>query len=89
MKRHMRVNLRGFLRNNRYPDDYHGLFTHDDGRPMKAGEAHDELLDHIAKGHNFIPLGTCDNFDYVEHGCLGHPDDDERPSDPTTKRSTT
>jgi hypothetical protein len=75
MKRHMRMNLRGFLRNTPFPRGFVGVFQHDDGRSMTPNEAHDEVCDHIAKGHNFIPLGTCDNFDYVEHGCLGHPDD--------------
>ena len=34
-----------------------GLFTHDDGRPMSIREAKTALMDEIAKGHRFIPIG--------------------------------
>jgi hypothetical protein len=82
MKFHMRMDVRGFLRNNAYPKDYRDVFTHDSGRPMTPSEAHDELLNHIQQGHNFIPMGECDNFDFVEKGCLGHDeDDDPQPGD--------
>lgn len=69
---HLRVSISGFLRNSRFPRDYIGIFSTDDGRDMTPDEAHAFLLSEIAKGHKFIPVQGCDNFDPVEHGCLGH-----------------
>lgn len=74
MKYHGRLNVRGFIRNNRYPDGYRGVFRHDDGRSMTPDEAHDALLDELKKGREVIPLGECDNFDYAGGGCQGHPE---------------
>lgn len=69
--RHMSLNIRGFLRNARYPRDYRGLFRHGDGRGMTASEARDFLLDELSKGHVVIPFGHCEGFDYTT-GCPGH-----------------
>lgn len=48
------------------------LFKHPCGtRSMSADEARDALLDELAQGHDFIPVGQCDNFDF-KTGCKGH-----------------
>lgn len=39
---------------------------------MTPSEAHDALCDELAKGHEVIPCGSCDSWDYVT-GCPGHP----------------
>ena len=63
---HCCMSVRGALRNR----DYTGIM-HDDGRPMTKSEAFDALCDELAKGHEVIPMGPCDNFDFKK-GCLGH-----------------
>ena len=75
MRWHMKLNIRGFIRNSRFPQDY-GVFEHDDGRAMTPAEAQDMLLDELAKGHTVIPCGKCNNFDYSGGGCQGHRDDE-------------
>lgn len=78
MKRiHLGLNVRGFLRNSRFPADYVGVFQHDDGRPMMPTEARDHLFDELANGHQVIPCGPCDNFDF-QSGCRGHEDAEAR-----------
>lgn len=70
--RHMCVDIRGFIRNNKFPHDYYGVFTHDDGRLMKPAEAQDFLFECIAKGWKVIPCDSaCEGFDY-QKGCPGH-----------------
>lgn len=51
------------------------MFKHEDGRSMTPEEARDQLYDELAKGHEVIPFGPCDNFDY-KTGCRGHEKDD-------------
>jgi hypothetical protein len=72
-KRHMCVNIEGFMRNNRFPSGYRGVFTDDDGRPMPPDEARRMLLVELAKGHKLLAAGACEGFDPVT-GCPGHPD---------------
>ncbi|OOG61405.1 hypothetical protein B0E46_15615 [Rhodanobacter sp. B04] len=48
------------------------MFRHSDGRRLSADRARDVLLDHVAAGHEVIPLGpVCQGFDY-KTGCPGH-----------------
>lgn len=42
------------------------------GKTLSADAAKEVLLDQLSKGHEIIPLGPCDNFDYGGKGCLGH-----------------
>lgn len=50
-----------------------GLFKHPSGtRSMTPDEARDVLMDELANGHEYIPVGPCDNFDF-KIGCKGHP----------------
>lgn len=70
---HMCLNVRGFLRNQRFPRGYRGVFRHDDGRIMTPDEARNHLFDELARGHELIPIGDCDNFDHSTNGgCRGH-----------------
>lgn len=44
-----------------------------DGRQLQTGrEMRAFLLDALAEGYEFLPMGKCDNFD-PKKGCLGHP----------------
>lgn len=79
----MSMNIDGFIRNNRYPRDYQGVFQHDDGRPMGPAEARTYLALEKAKGRNVIPCSAecgnpcrhaesgCTGFDYAGGGCPG------------------
>ena len=49
-------------------------FKTNDGRPMTADQVREALMDELAKGHEVIPLGECDNFDF-KTGCKGHPEE--------------
>jgi hypothetical protein len=70
---HGALNVRGFLKNARFPRGYRGVFRHDDGRLMTPDEARNHLLDELARGHELIPVGACDDFDYsAGGGCRGH-----------------
>lgn len=72
----MSVCLRGLIAQttpskwNKYARE--GLITKPDGSRFASGrEALDAHLDAIAKGIEYAPIGTCDNFD-VKSGCRGH-----------------
>jgi hypothetical protein len=68
---HMCINIRGALMN--WSDrNFRGVFTDDDGRELTPREAKSMLLDELSRGHEVIPCGECDNFDYLGEGCLGH-----------------
>ena len=43
----------------------------DDGSPMTPEQIREALYDELAKGHERIPMGACDNFD-PKTGCRGH-----------------
>lgn len=68
MRHHVSQSIRGALWNRRFED-----FQHDDGQPMSALEAFNELCDELARGHEVVPVAGCDNFD-PQKGCLGHPE---------------
>ena len=43
-----------------------------DGKQLKtADEVRNFLLDELAQGHEVLPFGDCDNFDW-KTGCKGH-----------------
>lgn len=72
---HMCMNVRGFIRNTKFPRGYAGIFRHEDGRSMTPDEAREQLFNELAQGHEVIPCvskGACDNFDYSGGGCQGH-----------------
>lgn len=66
---HMCLSVRGALM-NWHRGSHHG-FQHDDGSPMTNAEAKAALLEELARGHEVIPFGQCDDFDY-KSGCRGH-----------------
>lgn len=68
MKIHICQSVRGALRNRSFDS-----FQHDDGRPMSRDEAFEALCDQLAQGHEVIPIGACNNFDFKK-GCLRHPE---------------
>ena len=83
-KHHMCVSVRGVLR---WPDrklvsDWSGCITDGAGKSLKtAFEIREFWMDHLAKGHEVIPLGEpCEGFDYGGKGCPGHPMPDEEPA---------
>ena len=67
---HVCLDIRGALM-NWSARDFATCFRHDDGRKMTAREAKNILMDELALGHEVIPCGPCDNFDY-KTGCRGH-----------------
>ena len=70
---HMALDVRGFLSTAKFPRDYTRMFKHDDGRSMTPEEAREQLFDELTRGHEMIPYGSCDNFDYsAGGGCRGH-----------------
>lgn len=66
---HMGLSVRGALRWSK--TQLGRMFRHESGRWMTAQEAHEILCDHLAAGHEVLPMGPCEGFDYVT-GCPGH-----------------
>lgn len=83
---HICMSIEGFLRNNRYPQDFN-VFQHADGTEMPPEEALTYLTTERARGHKVIPCsGECGNpckqpgckgFDYTGGGCPGYEITDE------------
>jgi hypothetical protein len=78
MKYHMSVSVTGALKK---PDSHLrpwiGAITVD-GKPLKTvQEIRKFFEDQLAEGHEVIPCGDCDNFDY-KNGCMGHESDSAR-----------
>lgn len=45
-----------------------------DGKQLRTAEdVKNFLLDELSKGHELLPFGDCDNFDW-KTGCRGHAD---------------
>lgn len=79
---HMCISVRGVLSKPKQVmwKDYKGVFTKDDGSATTYEEVRDYLLDELAKGHELIPFGKCDNFNYAKGGCRGHEEKDLTPT---------
>ena len=71
---HLCISVRGALNRPYRYRDLKGMFRHDDDRLMTGREVQQVLIDELAKGHEVIPAGECDNFDY-KVGCKGHESD--------------
>lgn len=66
----MGLSVRGALLN--WSDqDLVAMLKREDGSKLTPREAKERLLDQLAQGHEKIPMGECDNWDWKE-GCLGH-----------------
>lgn len=70
---HLSLSVRGAL-TNWTKKDMGRLLQHDDRRTMTASEAREALLEELSKGHEVVPMGECNNFDFKK-GCLGHEED--------------
>lgn len=69
---HMCLSIRGFL--NKTGRDFTRAckaFTDDAGKRMTPAQVRNAMYDELAKGHEVLPLGECDNFDFIK-GCQGH-----------------
>ena len=65
---HMQMDVEGALRNRMFA----GL-VRDDGTPLSAAEAEEELRRLRFEGVRYIPVGgECEGWT-PEHGCPGHP----------------
>lgn len=72
---HMRLDIRGVLMN--WSDTrMRGVFS-DDGRELSPHEAKAMLLDKLANGHEYLPVGDCPDFD-PKKGCPGHRVEDSK-----------
>ena len=69
--RHMRLDIRGCLKNTAYPSGFRDLVRDDDGNTLSPEDAREWLLDELAKGHKFLPVSDCEGFSF-ETGCPGH-----------------
>jgi hypothetical protein len=76
------MNIDGFIRNNRYPRDFQGVFV-EDGKTLNPLQARTFLALEKAKGRVVIPCSSecgnpcrhsdngCTGFDYAGGGCPG------------------
>lgn len=71
-RRHMSMNIAGFLRHHAKKNSWAGYFNNEDGIEMTDREAREFIQQCLAKGWKKIPLGHCDGFDYFGGGCPGH-----------------
>lgn len=71
---HMSQSITGPLRNWKSKDwkNATNWITHKDGSKYTPDELKSVFLEELAKGHECVPIGECDNFDY-KNGCMGHP----------------
>lgn len=72
---HMCISVRGVLSTWKTTEWKRALktITKKDGtRYQSINDLKSAFFDELAKGHEVIPLGECDNFDW-KTGCKGHP----------------
>lgn len=68
-RKHMCLSIDGGIKNARM---LKGCITTDDGRTLQTvAEIREFLYGQKALGRRVLPMGDCDNFDYIK-GCLGH-----------------
>jgi len=67
--KHMSLSIAGALKNKMFRG-----FSDDNGRALRAKEVRLMLIDLFNKGHRYMPIGECDNFDPFSEGCRGHVD---------------
>lgn len=74
---HCCISVRGLLhQSKRELQRVLRTITRDDGQPFRdVEELREALMDELSRGHEVLPLGDCDNFDY-KTGCKGHPTED-------------
>lgn len=71
-KRHISLNIKGFLSSNKFPQGY-DIFQRDDGTTMSPAEARAHLQTELASGHRVIPCSPdCGNpCAHADEGCAG------------------
>lgn len=71
---HMSQSITGPLMNWKKADWKRGTkyMTRDDGSTYTPDELKAVFLKELALGHECVPIGECDNFDWKK-GCQGHP----------------
>lgn len=67
----MSLSVKGFLTRKYKERDFKNLFENPDGSFLSPEAAKVYLLDELSKGHLYLPIGNCDNFEY-KSGCMGH-----------------
>lgn len=65
---HCCLDVQGGIRNAK---DLKGCITVDGHTLFTVKEVKSFLQDHLNAGHEVLPMGDCDNFDY-KTGCRGH-----------------
>lgn len=70
---HMCQSIRGPLTNWKWAEWNNATkwIKRDDGSCYTADELKQAFLDELSEGHEVVPIGKCDNFDF-QRGCLGH-----------------
>jgi len=72
MKTHISLSVRGALNMTKEELKRMAPSITIDGKQLKtAGEVKNLLFDELSKGHEMLPFGDCDNFDW-KTGCKGH-----------------
>lgn len=72
---HCSLSVRGALKHSTRRERA-STFVATNGQKLTADEAKDVLMDHLAKGHECIPMASdCVDFDYTGGGCPGHAED--------------
>lgn len=76
--RHMAQSIIGPLTNWNQSDWKRATnwITRPDGSRYTHAELKAEFQSELAKGHEVVPIGECDNFDF-KRGCRGHPAEPE------------
>lgn len=74
MIHHLCVSVRGVLKDNNRTlvRQWKGAITNNQGVVCRtADQIRSAFLDELALGHEYVPFGKCDNFDW-KSGCKGH-----------------
>lgn len=97
---HIHLDIEGFVRSSKYPDEYIGLFRDSTGRSLTPAEVRTKLTIDKARGRKVLPLSPacgaapcphaadgCTGFDYTGGGCPGYQrgTGEPAPNDPATK----
>lgn len=82
---HIYLDIEGFVRSSKYPDEYIGLFCDATGRSLTPAEARTKLTIDKARGRKVLPISKecgaapcphaadgCSGFDYAGGGCPGY-----------------
>jgi len=74
---HMCLSVRGALNWSKAEMKRMASSIEVDDKPLQtANEVRNFLLDELSKGHEVLPFGDCDNFDW-KTGCRGHDVEDK------------